>query len=140
MGRHRARQQGEPPQLWNGLIMEDPADFRMGASTPALCKFMRCFWLDGRPRDSGNPFWDMRGSWDNATTAMVWRPDGINIAWSFNGRKQGVELGESSGSRPLTDSSKRSGCRTSPGQREFTRQRHIRGWPSSLASDCWGLI
>jgi hypothetical protein len=74
--------------------MEDPADFRMGVSTPALCKFMRCFWLDGRPRDSGNPFWDMRGSWDNATTAMVWRPDGINIAWSFNGRKQGVELGE----------------------------------------------
>ena len=92
--RHGARQQGEPPQLWNGLIMEDPADFRMGVSTPALCKFMRCFWLDGRPRDSGNPFWDMRGSWDNATTAMVWRPDGINIAWSFNGRKQGVELGE----------------------------------------------
>jgi hypothetical protein len=27
------------------------------------------------------------GSWDNATTAMIWRPDGINVAWSFNGRK-----------------------------------------------------
>jgi hypothetical protein len=74
--------------------MEDPAEFRMGVSTPALCTFMRCFWLDGRPRDNGNPLWISGGSWDNATTEMVWRSDGINIAWSFNGRKEGVEPGE----------------------------------------------
>jgi CubicO group peptidase (beta-lactamase class C family) len=92
--RHGARQLHEPPQLSNGLIMEDPAEFRMGVSTPALCTFMRCFWLDGRPRDNGNPLWVMGGSWDNSTTLMIWRPDGINIAWSFNGRKNDVDPGE----------------------------------------------
>jgi hypothetical protein len=35
----------------------------------------------------------MGGSWDNATTAMIWRPDGINVGSSFNGRKD-VEPGE----------------------------------------------
>jgi CubicO group peptidase (beta-lactamase class C family) len=92
--RHGILQPGEPPHLWNGLIMEDPADFRMGVSTPALCTFMRCFWLDGRPRDNGNPLWVSQGSWDNTTASMIQRPDGINIAWSFNGRKKDVDPGE----------------------------------------------
>jgi CubicO group peptidase (beta-lactamase class C family) len=91
--RHGARQIGEPPQLWNGLIMEDPVELRMDVSMPALCVFMSHFWLDGTPRDRSSPFWVMTGSWDNATTAMVWRPDGINVAWSFNGRKD-VDPGE----------------------------------------------
>jgi CubicO group peptidase (beta-lactamase class C family) len=85
--RHGAKQQGEPQQLWNGLIMEDPNEYRMGVSTPALCTFMSHFWIDGKPRDSGNPLWIMGGSWDNSTTEMIWRSDGINVAWSFNGRK-----------------------------------------------------
>jgi CubicO group peptidase (beta-lactamase class C family) len=85
--RHGARQQGEPPPLWNGFIMEDPAELRMDVSTPALCEFMQHYWINGEPRDKGNPLWVMLGSWDNATTAMIWRPDGINVAWSFNGRK-----------------------------------------------------
>ena len=91
--RHGARQNGEPPQLWNGLIMEDPEPYRMDVSTPALCAFMSHFWIDGQPRDQGNPLWIMGGSWDNATTAMIWRSDGINVAWSFNGRKD-VDPGE----------------------------------------------
>ncbi len=68
--------------------------YSLGASTPALCTFMRCLWLDGRPRDKGNPVWFMGGSWDNSTTAMIWRADGINVAWSFNGRKNDVDPGE----------------------------------------------
>ena len=66
----------------------------MGVSTPALCTFMHHFWLDGEPRDEGNPLWIMLGSWDNSTTAMIWRPDGINVAWSFNGRMDNVEPGK----------------------------------------------
>jgi CubicO group peptidase (beta-lactamase class C family) len=85
--RHRARQQGEPPQLWNGLIMEDPEEYRMGVSTPALCTFMRFFSVDGRPRGNDNTVLWKNGRWDNATTDMIWRPDGINVVWSFNGRK-----------------------------------------------------
>ena len=92
--RHGVRQQGEPPQLWNGLIMEDPADFRMGVSTPALCTFMRCFWLDGRPRDNGNPLWVIARQLGQRDDCDGLAPDGINIAWSFNGRKKGVEPGE----------------------------------------------
>ena len=37
--------------------------------------------------------WIMLGSWDNVTTAMIWHPDDINVAWSFNGRKDDVDLG-----------------------------------------------
>jgi CubicO group peptidase (beta-lactamase class C family) len=92
--RHGKRQKGEPAELWNGLIMEDPTDYRMGVSTPALCTFMGYFWLDGRPRDKGNPLWIMNGSWDNSTTSMIWRPDGINVAYSFNGRATGVDPGK----------------------------------------------
>jgi N-acyl-D-amino-acid deacylase len=92
--RHGVPQKGEPPQLWNGLIMEDPEDYRMAVSTPALCTFMRCFWLDGKPRDQGNPLSIMNGSWDNSTTAMIWRPDGINVAYSFNGRASGLDPGK----------------------------------------------
>ncbi len=44
---------------------------------------MRSFWLDGRPRDNGEPLWFMGGSWDNTTAAMIWRSDGINIAWPW---------------------------------------------------------
>ncbi len=91
--RQGARQKGEPPQLWNGLIMEDPEEYRMDVSMPALCTFMRYFWIDGQARDNGNPLWIMGGSWDNATTEMIWRSDGINVAWSFNGRKD-VDPGE----------------------------------------------
>jgi len=85
--RHGAPREGEPPQLWNGLILEDPEAYRMGVSTPALCTFMNHFWIDGTPRDKGNPLWIMGGSWDNSTTEMIWRSDGINVVWSFNGRK-----------------------------------------------------
>jgi len=69
-------------------------------STPALCTFMRCFWIDGEPRvgpgspPDGHPLWIMVGSWGNSTTAMIWRPDGINVAWSFNGRADNADPGQ----------------------------------------------
>ena len=58
----------------------------LGISTPALCTFMRCYWLNGFPRDTGNQVWTMYGAWDNSTSMMQWRPDGINVAFVFNGR------------------------------------------------------
>ena len=61
----------------------------MGVSMPALCTFMRCFWHGGEPAGQGSTNAAWGGSWDNATTLMLWRNDGINIAYSFNGRAEG---------------------------------------------------
>ncbi len=77
---------GEPPRLWNGLHGEENDATSLGISTPALCTFMRCYWLNGFPRDTGNQVWTMYGAWDNSTSMMQWRPDGINVAFVFNGR------------------------------------------------------
>jgi choice-of-anchor C domain-containing protein len=81
------RRTGEPPRVWNGLSPDEPEEYRVAVSTPAMCTFMRLFWCDGNPRDKGNPFWIMNGTWSNTRTAMIWRSDGINVAWSFNGLK-----------------------------------------------------
>jgi len=83
--RHGARRKGEPPQLWNGLIMEDTEEYRMGVSIPALCTFMRCYFPMGQPRDNGSSNYAFWGGWANCTCEMLWRGDGINIAYSFNG-------------------------------------------------------
>ncbi len=80
-------EKGEPPQLWNGLEMEEQPEYRVGVSSPALCTFMSHFWIDGSVRDNGTPTWIKTGGWDNCTSAEVWRPDGVNVAWAFNGRK-----------------------------------------------------
>lgn len=58
----------------------------MSASAPTLCTFMRYFWLTGKIRKKGNPLWRMDGSLPGSTAMMLWRSDGINIAFIFNGR------------------------------------------------------
>jgi choice-of-anchor C domain-containing protein len=90
---------GEPPRLWNGLSGAKKDPLSNGLSTPAMCTFMRFFWIDGRPRDNRNPGWVMGGSWDNSSSSMNWRSDGINVACVFNGRREidgdlGKELAE----------------------------------------------
>jgi CubicO group peptidase (beta-lactamase class C family) len=60
------------------------------ASAPAMCAFMSRFWLTGEPRDDGNPTWQMNGIWHDATAMMLWRPDGVDVAFVFNGRSPGV--------------------------------------------------
>jgi CubicO group peptidase (beta-lactamase class C family) len=60
----------------------------VSASAPALCAFMRYFWLTGERRDKGNPLWRMHGSLPNSTACMLWRSDGIDVAFLFNGRGQ----------------------------------------------------
>jgi choice-of-anchor C domain-containing protein len=77
---------GEPPRLWNGLHGEENDAMSLGISTPALCTFMRYYWLNGFPRDTRNQVWTMYGSWDNSTSMMQWRRDEINVAFVFNGR------------------------------------------------------
>jgi CubicO group peptidase (beta-lactamase class C family) len=89
--RHGERRKGEPPQLWNGLIMEDPKEYRMGVSTPALCAIMRHFWEDGKTRHKGNQFMYKTGACDGSAQ-MTWRTDGINVAWTFNSECAPVDL------------------------------------------------
>jgi CubicO group peptidase (beta-lactamase class C family) len=56
------------------------------ASAPLLCQFMRRYWINGEPRDTGNPRWVMNGSLPGSTALMIWRSDGINVAALFNSR------------------------------------------------------
>ncbi len=72
---------GSPPIVWNA-----ESGGPISASSLALLKFMRRYWLTGEPRDSGNPLWVMYGSLDGSTSIMVWRPDGIDLVALFNGR------------------------------------------------------
>jgi choice-of-anchor C domain-containing protein len=82
------RKPGDPPHLWNALCAEDPKDYRIGFSTETMGTFQRCFWVEGAPRDNGdpNPPGHRHGSWYNSTSGMLWRKDGITIAFVFNGR------------------------------------------------------
>jgi CubicO group peptidase (beta-lactamase class C family) len=73
------RRKGDPPPVWND-------GGPVSASAPALCTFMRCFWVSGEPRDRGNPTWQMNGSLPGSTAMMLWRSDGIDVAFIFNGR------------------------------------------------------
>ncbi len=91
--RQGARQKGEPPQLWNGLIMEDPEKYRMCVSMPALCTTMRCFFQMGDPRDDGSRNQAFGGSWSNISSGLQFRGDGINICYSFNGSKLDLDKG-----------------------------------------------
>ena len=38
------------------------------------------------PRERGNPLWQMNGSLPGSTALMLWRPDGTDLAFIFNGR------------------------------------------------------
>jgi CubicO group peptidase (beta-lactamase class C family) len=71
---------GDPAHVWN----KDGGP--VSASAPALCTFMRYFWLTGEPRDRDNPTWQKNGSLPGSTALMLWRPDGIDIVVLFNGR------------------------------------------------------
>jgi CubicO group peptidase (beta-lactamase class C family) len=77
------RRKGDPPSVWNdsGAVC---------ASAPALCEFMRHYWFGGEPRDGGNPLWQKNGSMPGSTAMMLWRPDGINLVYIFNGRRDNV--------------------------------------------------
>ncbi len=71
----------DSPLVWNA---RDGGP--VSASAPTLCTFMRHFWLTGEPRDNGNPLWRMDGSLPGSTAMMLWRSDGIDVAFIFNGR------------------------------------------------------
>lgn len=74
-----APRSGDPPLVWND-------GGPVSASAPALCTFMRYYWLTGEPRERGNPLWQMNGSLPGSTAMMLWRPDGTDLAFIFNGR------------------------------------------------------
>jgi CubicO group peptidase (beta-lactamase class C family) len=76
---HAAQRSGDPPLVWND-------GGPVSASAPALCTFMRYYWLTGEPRERGNPLWQMNGSLPGSTALMLWRPDGTDLAFIFNGR------------------------------------------------------
>lgn len=70
---------GDPPLVWND-------GGPLSASAPALCLFMRRFWYTGEPRDRGHPLWEKTGSLPGSTSMMLWRPDGVDLVFIFNGR------------------------------------------------------
>jgi CubicO group peptidase (beta-lactamase class C family) len=86
---HGPRQRGEPPRLWNALILEDPEPNRYAISTPALCAYMRYYLSDGQPRGKKPASEAFYGGWDNTSSTMLWRGDGYNIAFALNGRRGG---------------------------------------------------
>jgi choice-of-anchor C domain-containing protein len=84
--------ESEPARVWNayGEGSGYPwAEKNTGINytTPAMCTFMRYFWIDGRPRDNENPTWVKTGGFTNSESLMFWRSDGINIAAAFNGSR-----------------------------------------------------
>jgi CubicO group peptidase (beta-lactamase class C family) len=81
---HSPSRRGDPPLVWN----DDGGP--VYASAPALCLFMRHFWLTGEPRNRDNPTWWKTGSLPGSTAMMLWRPDGIDVAVIFNGRDEKV--------------------------------------------------
>jgi CubicO group peptidase (beta-lactamase class C family) len=83
------RQRGEPPRLWNALILADPEPNRYAISTPALCACMRYYLWDGQPRGKEPASGAFYGGWDNTTATMLWRGDGYNIAFALNGSRGG---------------------------------------------------
>ena len=76
-----APRQGDPPLVWNYQF--DAGE--VSASTPAMCRFMERYWMNGEPR-GGTCTWSFFGSLPNTTAIMAQRPDNINIAAVFNGR------------------------------------------------------
>jgi CubicO group peptidase (beta-lactamase class C family) len=70
---------GDPPLVWND-------GGPVSASAPVLCAFMHRFWLTGEPRSSGNPYWQKNGGLPGSTAMMLWRPDGTDMVFIFNGR------------------------------------------------------
>ena len=58
------------------------------ASAPALCRFLDAYWLSGEPRPRGDlANWTIMGSLPGTTALVRQRPDGINVAVLFNGRR-----------------------------------------------------
>jgi CubicO group peptidase (beta-lactamase class C family) len=72
---------GDPPLVWNAA-----EGGPVSASAPALCTFMKYYWFGGEPRDNGNPWWERDGSLPGSTAMMLWRSDGIDLVFIFNGR------------------------------------------------------
>ncbi len=80
---------GQPKEKYGTpLIWNDAKGGPVSASASTLCRFMERYWLTGKPRRKGNPYWVKHGSLPSSTAIMVWRSDGINIAALFNGRSK----------------------------------------------------
>lgn len=60
----------------------------LATSTLSLCKFMTAYWINGDVRKPGErQNWIFFGSLPGTTAMMLQRPDGINCAVLFNGRR-----------------------------------------------------
>jgi hypothetical protein len=51
---------------------------------------MRYFWLTGEPQNRDNPTCQNNGGMPGSTAMMLWRPDGIDVAFIFIGRDNKV--------------------------------------------------
>jgi N-acyl-D-amino-acid deacylase len=59
------------------------------ASAPALCEFMKSYWVSGHRRGPGEKgqHWLFYGSLPGTTAMVMQRPDGIDVAVLLNGRR-----------------------------------------------------
>ena len=58
------------------------------ASAPALCQFLKAYWINGDPRLPGQRAdWTFFGSLPGTTAMVRQRSDGIDVAVLFNGRR-----------------------------------------------------
>lgn len=58
------------------------------ASAPALCQFLKAYWINGDPRLPGQRAdWTFFGSLPGTTAMVRQRPDGIDVAILLNGRR-----------------------------------------------------
>ena len=58
------------------------------ASAPALCRFMRHYWISGRRREPGQrQRWFFFGSLPGTTSMVCQRPDGTDVAVLLNARR-----------------------------------------------------
>jgi CubicO group peptidase (beta-lactamase class C family) len=59
------------------------------ASAPALCTFMKYYWISGEKKQGGIYTYTFFGSNPGTNAAVKQRPDGINYAAIFNNRRDG---------------------------------------------------
>ena len=59
------------------------------ASAPALCAFLKSYWISGerRPPTAKGQQWTFYGSLPGTTAMVLQRPDGIDVAVLMNGRR-----------------------------------------------------
>ena len=93
LGRNNSKER-DPHEVWypvaDNAFSLDVMDAHGGliASAPGLCQFLAHYWINGEPRQAGQrQQWTFFGSLPGTTSMGRQRPDGVEVAALFNGRR-----------------------------------------------------